>query len=82
VNATVTLLVADDASDLADLLSVLEDWLLHADEDVLDALASFGFRACYRPRQAVRTLIDDLGHHGAGLRRQLHALAAEQGGAR
>jgi hypothetical protein len=70
-----------DASELASTLSLLEDWLLHADEDVLDALARFGFRAGYRPRQAVNWLVEELARHGAELRRQLRALTLE-GGAR
>jgi hypothetical protein len=68
-----------DADELASALSLLEDWLLHADEDVLDALARFGFRADYRPRLAVNWLVEDLARYGAELRRQLPAPTLQDG---
>lgn len=56
------------ACELADQLSVLEDWLAHT-ESARDDLAWFAFSGCYRPTGAVEALIDDLGEYSLQLRR-------------
>jgi hypothetical protein len=60
---------AVQAEDLARGLAVIEDWLLHAGDDVLDDLACFGMDPLGRP--GVTYLISDLGGHSAALHRLL-----------
>lgn len=51
-----------DADDLAGLLGLLEDWLLHASDEIRQDLALFGFRAHLNPDLEVDWLIEHLGH--------------------
>jgi hypothetical protein len=59
------------ADDLAALLGLLEDWLLHAGNDIRHDLALFSFPADGHPDLAVQHLIDQLGRTSVVLRRQL-----------
>lgn len=68
-----TLLSDDDASEIADLLSLLEDWLLHADKHVLERLGRYVWPGTCAPQQYVGGLIDRLGDHSARLTQQLTA---------
>jgi hypothetical protein len=61
-----------DAAELADLLGLLEDWLLHADDDVLEVLGRFVWPGTCAPQQYVGGLIDRLGEHSVRLSQQLH----------
>lgn len=63
-----------DAEQLAELLGLLEDWLLHAGDDTRAELADFAFHgpAGSRDPGYVRWLIDRLGTHSVALTRQLH----------
>ncbi|MGH3499582.1 MAG: hypothetical protein ACRDQA_01575 [Nocardioidaceae bacterium] len=56
------------AAELADRLSILEDWLGHT-EFACEDLAEFAFRANYRPADAVDALISDLGNYSVWLGR-------------
>ena len=61
---TITL-TQDQAEDLRELLSyaeILEDWLLHASDDILDELARFAYHDHFHPHSAAWWLIEDLGH--------------------
>lgn len=63
-----------DAEQLAELLGLLEDWLLHAGQDTRTELADF---ACHGPAGSgdpgyTGWLIDRLGTHSVTLTRQLH----------
>ncbi len=70
MNQTVTITLDGDlAVEFAERLGLLEDWLMHTDELVLDDLARFGFRHCYNPSRAITELIRDLGTIGVLLRR-------------
>lgn len=72
MNDTVTItLHRDQAAEFADRLSLLEDWLMHTDDLVIDDLARFGAWHCYDPSQAIADLIGDLGEYGVVLRRGL-----------
>jgi len=65
---------AGDLRALAGYLSIVEDWLLHTSDDVLDELARFAFRAVYHPRDGVDALVDHLGHASVALHRHATAL--------
>ncbi len=69
MSGTTISLPAWQAEDLARDLAAVEDWLLHAGEDVLDDLARFGTGKLGRP--GVTWLVSDLGGHGAALHRLL-----------
>ena len=59
------------AEDLRELLSyaqILEDWLLHAPDDILHELARFAYHEHFHPYSAAWWLIEDLGHLGCRLR--------------
>ena len=61
---TITL-TPDQADDLRELLSyaeILEDWLLHAPDHILDELARFAYHDHFHPNSATWWLIEDLGH--------------------
>ncbi len=64
-------LTDSDAAELADLLGLLEDWLMHADDGVLDPLARFACPGAYAPQQYLGWIIDRLGEHSARLSQQL-----------
>lgn len=66
-----------DAAEIADLLGLIEDWLLHADDGVLEPLARFVWPGTCSPQQSLRALIDRLGEHSVRLSQQLKA--GEQG---
>ncbi len=66
------------ADDLAALLSLLEDWLLHAGDDIRDDLALFAFHAQCHRALAVQHLIDQLGHNSVLLHRQLSPVAGDR----
>ena len=63
----------DDAAEIADLLGLLEDWLLHADDGVLEVLARFVWPGTCAPQQYLGGLIDRLGEHSHRLTQQLKA---------
>jgi hypothetical protein len=65
---------ADDADDLIHLLSILEDWLRHASDEVHDELAHFTGRTS----PELTALINELGHHTMRLRRALTAAHPER----
>lgn len=67
------LLSDDDANQIADLLSLLQDWLLHADEHVLERLGRYVWPGTCAPQQYVGALIDRLGDHSHHLIAQLTA---------
>jgi len=61
----------NQAEDLQELLSyaqILEDWLLHAPDDILHELARFAYHEHFHPYSAAWWLIEDLGHLGCRLR--------------
>jgi hypothetical protein len=58
------------AEDLVQVLSVVEDWLLHTGDDVLEDLGDFVFPG-YRPTTAVTGFITALGTAGLDLHRLL-----------
>lgn len=62
-------LIRDEVAELAHLLGVVEDWLLHTDEIVLDDLESFLPHAT--GPQRVSQFIDALGDAGVTLARLL-----------
>lgn len=68
-----TLLSDDDANEIADLLSLLQDWLLHADKHVLERLGRYVWPGTCAPQQYVGGLIDRLGKHSHRLTQQLTA---------
>ena len=51
---------ADDLRELIDLTAILQEWLQHADDSILDDLASFAYRDTIHPRSCVDWLTDDL----------------------
>jgi hypothetical protein len=61
----------DDATDIADLLGLLEDWLLHAGDDIRQSLAEFAWPRMCDPQRYLDYLIDRLGQHNVALLRQL-----------
>ena len=63
----------EDANEIADLLGLLEDWLLHADDGVLEVLARFVWPGTCAPQQYIGGLIDRLGEHSHRLTQQLKA---------
>lgn len=70
---TITL-THDQAEDLRELLSfaqILEDWLLHAPDGILDELAGFAYHEHFHPYSAAWWLIEDLGHLACRLRKTL-----------
>ena len=70
---TITL-TQDQAEDLRELLSyaqILEDWLVHARDDILDELARFAYHDHFHPYSATWWLIEDIGHLGSRLRKTL-----------
>lgn len=73
------LLSDDDASEIADLLSLLEDWLLHADKHVLERLGRYVWPGTCAPQQYVGGLIDRLGDHSHRLTQQLKADESDGG---
>jgi len=59
-----------DARRLGWSLSLLTEWLRRADDQVLDALADFGFGLRTEPRHHLARLIDELEAHAAVLGRR------------
>jgi hypothetical protein len=60
------------AEDLAHVLTLLEDWLLHTGDDVHHDLAEFVL-GCNGLTAAVPAFIDALGNHSVQLHRALRA---------
>jgi hypothetical protein len=72
--AETTTLTQDQAEDLRELLNhaqILEDWLLHAPDGILDELARFAYHDHFHPYSAAWWLIEDLGHLRCRLRKTL-----------
>lgn len=65
---------ADQAEDLAHTLGLIEDWLAHAGDDVLDELARFGSTPL--GRYGVTALVTALGDYGLTLHRLLRRTPA------
>lgn len=63
----------DEAAEIADLLGLFEDWLLHADDSVLEILGRFVWPGTCGPQRYVGGLIDRLGEHSVRLNQQLKA---------
>lgn len=63
----------DDAAEIAGLLGLLEDCLLHADDSVLEVLGRFVWPGTCAPQQYVSGLLDRLGEHAVRLTAQLKA---------
>jgi hypothetical protein len=61
---------ADEAADLAQLLEVIEDWLLHADDDARADLAGF-LDGSGHGHLAAAGLATLLGHNALTLHRRL-----------
>lgn len=60
----------DELIELADLLALVEDWLLHAGWDVHDSLTRFAsYDLTNDPPARVRELIDALGSYASRLNR-------------
>ena len=77
---TITL-TPDQLDDLRELLSyaeILEDWLLHAPDYILDELARFAYHDHFHPCSAAWWLIEDLGHLRCRLRKTLPGHHHEQ----
>ena len=78
---TITL-TPDQADDLRELLSyaeILEDWLLHAPDHILDELARFAYHDHFHPNSATWWLIEDLGHlRGRALARPFPAITTSK----
>lgn len=72
---------AHHAADLAHLLGVVEDFLLHS-EQAQDDLADFAFHHCPSPARAVAATIDDLGRTAVSLGRHLRAHTPIEGDTR
>jgi len=71
----------DQTEDLRELLSyaqILEDWLLHAPDDILHELARFAYHEHFHPHSAAWWLIEDLGHLRCRLRKTLPGHHHEQ----
>lgn len=69
-DSTGVILDADEAADLAHLLSVVEDWLLHADDDARADLAAF-LDGSGHGQLAAAGLATLLGHNAATLHRRI-----------
>lgn len=69
----------DDAGEIADLLGLFEDWLLHADDGVLEVLGRFVWPGTCAPQRYVGALIDRLGEHSVRLTEQLTAGEPDEG---
>lgn len=69
----------DDAAEIADLLGLLEDWLLHADDGLLEVLGRFVWPGTCAPQQYLGGLIDRLGEHSVRLSQQLHHGESDDG---
>lgn len=69
-DSTGVILDADEAADLAHLLSVVEDWLLHADDDAQADLAAF-LDGSGHGQLAAAGLATLLGHNAATLHRRI-----------
>jgi hypothetical protein len=77
---TITL-TQDQADDLRELLSyaeILEDWLLHAPDDILSELARFAYHDHLHPCSPAWPLTEDLGHLRCRLRKTLPGHHHEQ----
>lgn len=77
-SARAVVLHQHDAAELAELLEQLEDWLMHAGDDIRSELADFTSHgpAGRGSPTYVRWLIDRLGTHSVALTRQLQACPA------
>jgi hypothetical protein len=51
---------ADDLRELITLAAIVQEWLEHADNPVLDNLADFAYRDTFRPRSYAAWLTEDL----------------------
>jgi hypothetical protein len=60
----------DEAADLAALLDLIEDWLLHTDDDAQADLAGF-LDGCGHGHLAAAGLITTVGHASIALHRRL-----------
>jgi hypothetical protein len=79
-NQTITLTqdLADDLRELLRYAEILEDWLLHAPDDILHELARFAYHDHFHPYSATWWLIEDLGHLRCQLRKTLPGHHHEQ----
>jgi hypothetical protein len=71
----------DQTEDLRELLSyaqILEDWLLHAPDDILHELARFAYHEHFHPHSAAWWLIEDLGHLRCRLRKTLPGITTSK----
>ncbi len=63
---------AEDLHELLDHAQTIAQWLLHADDQVLDDLAQTAYPAHFHPRSAAFWLIEDLVHTHCRLDKALH----------
>lgn len=60
---------ADDLRELIALTAILQEWLEHADDGILDDLAGFAYRDTFHPRSYAQWLTEDLAALSGRLRR-------------
>jgi hypothetical protein len=66
---------AEDLRELLDHAETLAQWLLHADDEILNDLAQAAYPAHFQPRSAVFWLIENLVHTQYRLHENLAARA-------
>ncbi len=59
----------EDLRELIALTAILQEWLEHADDGILDDLASFAYRDTFHPRSYAHWLAEDLAALSSRLRK-------------